>query len=145
MITIEQLKATQDRLADLKRYLDIDNKLIQLEEEELRTQVPGFWDDQKAAEAQMKVVKGIRSWIDAYNEAKTNGKSDRGIRTEREKLLNKFRKLETDIATLENNMGFFAKSKNADKLIEEIKVKIAAGKEELKSLEQKIKMIDKEF
>lgn len=79
------------------------------------------------------------------NEAKTNGKSDRGIRTEREKLLNKFRKLETDIATLENNMGFFAKSKNADKLIEEIKVKIAAGKEELKSLEQKIKMIDKEF
>ena len=72
MITIEQLKATQDRLADLKRYLDIDNKLIQLEEEELRTQVPGFWDDQKAAEAQMKVVKGIRSWIEAYNEAKTD-------------------------------------------------------------------------
>ena len=63
----------------------------------------------------------------------------------RKKLLNKFRKLETDIATLENNMGFFAKSKNADKLIEDIKSKIAAGKEELKSLEQKIKLIDKEF
>ncbi|MBR5399153.1 MAG: DUF349 domain-containing protein [Bacteroidales bacterium] len=79
------------------------------------------------------------------SDAKNPGKSDRGIRTEREKLLNKFRKLETDIATLENNMGFFAKSKNADKLIEDIKSKIAAGKEELKSLEQKIKMIDKEF
>ena len=79
------------------------------------------------------------------SDAKNPGKSDRGIRTEREKLLNKFRKLETDIATLENNMGFFAKSKNADKLIEDIKAKIAAGKEELKSLEQKIKMIDKEF
>ena len=79
------------------------------------------------------------------SEAKTPGKGDRVIRTEREKLLNKFRKLETDIATLENNMGFFAKSKNADKLIDEIKAKIAAGKEELKSLEQKIKMIDKEF
>lgn len=71
MITIEQLKATQDRLEDLHRYLDIDNKLIQLEEEELRTQVPGFWDDQKAAEKQMKVVKGIKSWIEAYNDAKT--------------------------------------------------------------------------
>lgn len=79
------------------------------------------------------------------SEAKNPGKSDRGIRTEREKLLNKFRKLETDIATLENNMGFFAKSKNADKLIEDIKAKIASGKEELKALEQKIKMIDKEF
>ena len=72
VITIEQLKATQDRLADLHRYLDIDQKKIQLEEEELRTQVPGFWDDQKAAEAQMRVVKGIRSWIEAYNEAKAN-------------------------------------------------------------------------
>jgi len=72
VITIEQLKAVQDRLVDLKRYLDIDNKLIQLEEEELRTQVPGFWDDQKAAEKQMKVVKGIKSWIEAYNEASTN-------------------------------------------------------------------------
>lgn len=72
MITIEQLKATQDRLSDLHRYLDIDNKKIQLEEEELRTQAPGFWEDQKAAEAQMKVVKGIRRWIEAYNEAKVN-------------------------------------------------------------------------
>ncbi|MCF0179305.1 MAG: peptide chain release factor 2 [Bacteroidales bacterium] len=72
MITLEQLKATQDRLEDLYRYLDIENKKIQLEEEELRTQVPGFWDDQKAAEAQMKVVKGIRNWIEAYNEAKVN-------------------------------------------------------------------------
>ena len=72
IITIEQLKATQDRLSDLHRYLDIDNKKIQLEEEELRTQAPGFWEDQKAAEAQMKVVKGIRRWIEAYNEAKVN-------------------------------------------------------------------------
>lgn len=72
MITIEQLKAVQQRLEDLHRYLDIDNKKIQLEEEELHTQAPGFWEDQKAAEAQMKVVKGIRTWIDAYNNAKVN-------------------------------------------------------------------------
>ena len=72
MITIEQLKATQDRLTDLHRYLNIEDKKIQLEEEELRTQVPGFWDNQKEAEKQMKVVKGIRSWIDAYNNVKAN-------------------------------------------------------------------------
>lgn len=78
-------------------------------------------------------------------DAKSSGKGDRGIRAEREKILTKFHKLESDIATLENNMGFFAKSKNADKLIEDLKKKIAAGKEELKQLEQKIKMIDKEF
>ncbi|MCI1721099.1 MAG: DUF349 domain-containing protein [Bacteroidales bacterium] len=78
-------------------------------------------------------------------DAKSSGKGDRGIRFEREKLLAKFRKVESDISTLENNMGFFAKSKNADLIKEDIKKKIAAGKEELKQLEEKIKMIDKNF
>ncbi len=81
------------------------------------------------------------------NDVKNTGSAgaERGVRAEREKLLNKFHKLESDIATLENNMGFFAKSKNADKLLEDIKKKIEAGKAELKQLEEKIKMIDKEF
>ena len=61
MITIEQLKDVQQRADKLKAYLQIDEKRIQLEEEELHTQAPGFWDDAKAAEAQMrKVDRGIR-------------------------------------------------------------------------------------
>lgn len=68
MITTEQIKAVQEREQALKRYLDIDAKHIQLEEEELRTQVPGFWDDNKAAEVQMRKVKTIKNWIDGYNE-----------------------------------------------------------------------------
>lgn len=92
-------------------------------------------------EAEKKLGK-IRKMI---AEAKSSGKGDRSIRFEREKLMTKFHKLESDISTLENNMGFFAKSKNADKLIEDLKKKIVAGREELKELEQKIKMIDKEF
>ena len=78
-------------------------------------------------------------------DVKSTGKGDRTIRFEREKLLTKFRKLQTEIATLENNMGFFAKSKNADKLIAEIKVKIEEYKQELSQIEQQIKSIDKEF
>lgn len=70
MITIEQLKDITVRTEALKRYLDIDNKLIQVEEEQLRTQAPGFWDDAKAAEAQMKKVKGLQGWIDGYKEVK---------------------------------------------------------------------------
>jgi peptide chain release factor 2 len=34
----------------------------------LRTQDPGFWDDTKRAEAQMKIVKELKKWIDKYNE-----------------------------------------------------------------------------
>ena len=71
MITIEQLKDVRERTEALNRYLDIEGKKIQVEEEQLRTQAPGFWDDQKAAEAQMKKVKGLQQWISGYNEVKT--------------------------------------------------------------------------
>ena len=54
----------------LNRYLDIEAKTIQLEEEQLRTQDPGFWDDAKRAEEQMKKVKGLEKWIVGYKEVK---------------------------------------------------------------------------
>ena len=66
MITIEQLKEIQQRAEKLKQYLAIDEKRVQLEEEELRTQDPGFWEDAKAAEVQMRKVKGIKAWIEGY-------------------------------------------------------------------------------
>ena len=68
MITQEQLKELQQRKEDLKRYLDIDGKKIEVEEEELRTHVPDFWQDQKAADAQMKKIKSLRNWINGCEE-----------------------------------------------------------------------------
>ena len=66
MITTEQLKDVQQRADKLKSYLAIDEKRIQLEEEELHTQAPGFWEDAKAAEAQMRKVTSLRRWIEGY-------------------------------------------------------------------------------
>ncbi|MDD4759275.1 MAG: PCRF domain-containing protein, partial [Bacteroidaceae bacterium] len=71
MITAEQLKDLTDRADALYHYLDIENKTVQVEEEQLRTQVPGFWDDPKTAEVQMKKVKDLQKWIDSYKELKT--------------------------------------------------------------------------
>lgn len=71
MVTLEQLKDIKERTAALYRYLDIENKKVQVEEEQLRTQVPGFWDDAKKAEAQMKKVKALQGWIEGYTEVKT--------------------------------------------------------------------------
>ena len=68
MITADQLKDIKERTAALKQYLAIDEKIIQVEEEQLRTQAPGFWDDAKRAEAQMKKVKGLQAWIEGYKE-----------------------------------------------------------------------------
>ena len=47
---------------------DIDSKRVEVEEEELRTHVPDFWEDKKAAEAQMRKVKELHYWIDSYDE-----------------------------------------------------------------------------
>ncbi len=71
MITADQLKDVLDRTDALYRYLKIDEKKMQYEEEELRTQAPDFWEDQKRAEEQMKKVKGIKRWIDDYQEVRT--------------------------------------------------------------------------
>ena len=70
MITADQLKDVLDRTEALRRYLNIDSKLIQVEEEQLRTQAPGFWDDPKKAEKQMKKVKDLQAWIDGYKQVK---------------------------------------------------------------------------
>ena len=71
MITSEQLKDVKERAEALHRYLDIDRKQVELEEEQLRTQAPDFWDDPKRAQEQMKKVKDIQRWIDGYKEVKT--------------------------------------------------------------------------
>ena len=68
MITADQLKDIKERTAALKQYLSIDEKIIQVEEEQLRTQAPGFWDDAKKAEAQMKKVKALQAWIEGSKE-----------------------------------------------------------------------------
>ncbi len=69
---------------------------------------------------------------------------DRTIRTERDRLVQKFVKKEQEIATWENNLGFFAKSKNAEALLKDMQKKIDLAKEELAELEEKIKEFDRE-
>ena len=71
MITAEQLKELQQRAGDLGKYLEIEAKSVQLEEEKLRTQAPDFWDDPKKAEQQMKKVKELERWVDGYKEVNT--------------------------------------------------------------------------
>ncbi len=66
MITQEQLKEAQERVSALKKYLDIDSKKIEVEEEELRTHVADFWEDREKAEAQMRKIKELHFWIDSY-------------------------------------------------------------------------------
>jgi peptide chain release factor 2 len=70
MITQEQLKDILDRTDKLRHYLRIDERQVEDEEEELRTQAPDFWEDPKRAEEQMKKVKDIKRWLDGYKDVR---------------------------------------------------------------------------
>ena len=72
MITSDQLKDVLERTEKLHHYLNIDQKKVEFEEEQLRTQASDFWDDPKRAEAQMKKVKGIEKWLNGYKQCKQN-------------------------------------------------------------------------
>ena len=54
------------------------------------------------------------------------------------------KQLESDIATLENNIGFFSRSKGAEALIRDVENKIQRAKQEMAETIEKINLIDKE-
>lgn len=79
-----------------------------------------------------------------FRERVSDMKSGAQLRSERERLFNKVRQLEQDIALLENNIGFFSKSKNAEALIADVREKIERAKRDMAELIEKINLIDEE-
>ena len=67
----------------------------------------------------------------------------RAPKNEKERLVQKYLKKEQDIVTYENNIGFFAASKNSEPLIRQMRERIDKAKAELKELEQQIRDLDK--
>lgn len=72
------------------------------------------------------------------------GAGDRRLGSERDRLYNKVRQLEQEIAQLENNIGFFTRSKNAEALVADVRAKIERMREELAATVEKVKLIDRE-
>lgn len=71
MITQDQIKDLSRRVDALKNYLNIEDKLIEIDEEEQRTQLPEFWDDPKEAEKFLKQIRNKKIWTDGYAAVKT--------------------------------------------------------------------------
>ena len=64
------------------------------------------------------------------------------VRSEKDRLIAKYNKLQQDIDTYENNIGFFAMSKNSQPLIQQMQERIEAAKAELKELENQIHTLE---
>ena len=86
--------------------------------------------------------KSILKYRTKLDNLKANPKASRKVRNERDKFVTKIKQLESDIVLWENNIGFFAKSSNADTMIREVKDKIENARKLIKTLEEKVRMID---
>ncbi|MBL3656502.1 peptide chain release factor 2 [Fulvivirga sediminis] len=69
-MTTDELKDLKARVEALRRYLDYDKKLAEVQEEELVTAQPGFWDNPSEAEKVMKGIRAKKTWTDSF--AKVN-------------------------------------------------------------------------
>ena len=80
--------------------------------------------------------------IDSYREKVRNHEGDNYADSERSRLMNKIEKLRADLNLWENNLGFFANSKQADLLKEEFEKKMQGTRQEIALLEAKIRVLD---
>jgi peptide chain release factor 2 len=70
-MTIDQYKDLLKRVEGIQNYLKIEEKRMQMREEELKTQDPSFWDDPKKAEVQMKAIRGLKFWVETFDRVNT--------------------------------------------------------------------------
>ncbi|WP_189630347.1 MULTISPECIES: peptide chain release factor 2 [Roseivirga] len=66
----DQLKDLKARITALRRYLDYDVKKKEIEEEELVTAQPDFWNDPKEAEKILKTIRAKKVWTESFEKAK---------------------------------------------------------------------------
>jgi len=71
MISIDQIKSLHERVNALDKCLDIQAKRSKVAELQKQTESPDFWNDPKSAEAFMKNMNGVKSWVTSFDEATT--------------------------------------------------------------------------
>lgn len=90
----------------------------------------------RSADREQQISK-FKNKVSSMREA-----GDKRLRSEREKLYNRVKQLEQEIQTLENNIGFFAKSKGAEAMIAAVEEKIERAKRNMADIIERVKLID---
>lgn len=141
---IEQFVATGDQRADLEQLKAFQRSwaeigFIPLKQkveinERYRKALNQHWDALKLSQNE----KTRMNFQNKVENLKTGKDGDKALRKEQFQIQNRISALKNDILLWENNMGFFAASKNADLLKKEIEQKIAKARIELEQLHQKL-------
>lgn len=107
---------------------------------EFRSAINDHFDQLKIDRAEMQTM----NFKQRFEGVKEKPNARRIINNELNFLHNKRKKMEEDVQTWENNLGFLASSKKADLLKQEFEKKIDKVKEEIKLITEKIKFLEKE-
>jgi hypothetical protein len=89
-----------------------------------------------------KVGKAYKEAMSKFQSPSRPRRNARPQLSEREKLIQKYHNLQQDIATYENNIGFFSTSKNSEALIMQMQQRIEQAKAELEALAGQIKKLN---
>ncbi len=65
-MTAEQIKEMRERVAHLKRFVRVEERLAKAESDRQLSLSPGFWDDNDRATAIMKEIRVNKYWTDLY-------------------------------------------------------------------------------
>lgn len=87
-----------------------------------------------------------RQRMSDYQERIRGLRADKGgVVSERDKLMNALERKKSDLATYENNMGFFnVKSSAGNAMVQELERKIKKIKDEIQEIQDKIKLLDEQ-
>ena len=69
MLQVEQINELKARVAKLSASIDVEQRRIDLQNEQERTEEPNFWDNPDEARKQLKKVADIKASIDDYEAA----------------------------------------------------------------------------
>jgi len=72
MITQENIKKINERVEKLKSYLRIDQKLIEISNEEEKASNPDFWTKPREAEVLMKALRSKKKWVEDFETVKND-------------------------------------------------------------------------
>lgn len=67
MITSDQIKEYRKRIEDLEKYLQIEQKKIEIINQEEKAAEPSFWNDSTEAEKIMKQLRTQKNWVEEFN------------------------------------------------------------------------------
>ncbi len=140
------LKAKQRLIEEMNAYVlkNDESDLAALQEFQKRWQEIGFVPFKEKDNVSQAYKEAVAKFPNPNRGGKRGRANNRPQLSEKDRLIQKYHSLEQDIVTYENNVGFFAMSKNSEPLIKQMQERIAQAKEELKSLAAQIKALETE-